>query len=330
MILNTRFLARRQLQRLEDRGYKMLSAVEMEQFFLNRTTLEPLFHEADYNSTLILHKHENLLFDMQDKLTESGIEVTSVKVELSPGQFEFTLEPKFGIECADMAFRCREALIEVGLQHDVQVTFMPKIGAKIFPAGAHYNHSLWTLGHECAFYDAEDPDKMSDVARYWIGGIQKHACAMTAVVCPTVNCYHRLHRPWTLSHNGWIIASRVHTFRMKVGEPGSTYLENRLPSSASNPYLVMAATIAAGVDGIQNKIEPVTGEGLEELPHSLDEALTLLEADEVLVEALGKDFVQMFCGIKRELEIEKLKDVCITEDREEDFEMERKMYLMTP
>ena len=311
--LNTRYIARRQLQRLEQMGYKLKSAVELEQTFLNKTSLQPICQHGDLFSSLILHKFEQMLLDIQAKCIESDIEITCCNAEMSPGQFELNLEPTFGIEAADMTFRAKEALLEIALQHDVHVTFMTKIDPKYHPAGHHFNHSLWGLDGCSAFYDAEDPKKISDVARFWIGGLQKHSRALVAFFCPTVNCYHRLHRPFLMSHNDWGLNTRIHTFRMKTGQPESTYLENRLPSSISNSYLVMAATIAAGIDGLCNKIWPIDSgdskEGLDELPHSLDEALKFLEEDEFIVNAIGENFVRMYCAIKREMEVKKLNTI---------------------
>jgi len=103
----------------------------------------------------------------------------------------------------------------------------------------------------------------------------------------------------------------------------NTYIENRLPSSAANPYVVMAATVAAGIDGIVNRLElPVDTK--EKLVSTLPEALSALEADQVMCEALGEEFIRWFLTVKREVEIAKVDKA--KEDGKDEMEVERELY----
>ena len=331
LILNPRFIAKRQLAKLEESGYKLMSAFEMEQVFLDGETMKPLFEGSDYHSSFVMFKHEKLLFDIKEKMAAYGIPITSMINELSTGQFEFTMKPSYGIDCADQCFLGKEALKEICHQHGVVCTYMTSTFKDAMASGYHFNHSLWTTAGEAAFHSKLDKNKMSQLARFWIGGLQHHARGMTALLCPTVNCYHRLNDKWGIKHNGWAVGDSMHTFRMKTGDPEDTYLENRLPSSASNPYLVLAATIAAGLDGIQKKIEPIkpdwTRQGLQELPLTLGEALEALENDDVIVNAVGQEFVHIFSLIKRHHEMVEMDGIDMSKKREEDFERERAFYL---
>eukprot|EP00798_Chlamydomonas_sp_ICE-L_P023903 gene23903-9470_t len=163
--------------------------------------------------------------------------------------------------------------------------------------------------------------------KYWLGGLLKHAPALTAMCAPTPNCYRRLHVIWGPSHGNWGFENRSQMVRVKHDGPGSdsSYFENRLGCSASNPYLVLAANVAAGLDGLRNKIEPPPGDGIEgclELPKSLPEAIHALEADVYMAEAMGAGLINWFRLVK-ETEMERVAG----SNNEERLEKERQMYL---
>jgi len=111
--------------------------------------------------------------------------------------------------------------------------------------------------------------------------------------------------------------------RIVAVNPRTTYIENRLPSSAANPYVVMAATVAAGIDGLVNRLEQPSEPG-EKLPSSLEEALTALEADKVMLDALGEEFIRWFLSLKRDVEIAKVNKA--KEDGRDEMEVERELY----
>jgi len=176
--------------------------------------------------------------------------------------------------------------------------------------GQHFNHSLWSKNSkENAMFDVKQPDKLSAVAKQWIAGLLHHADSLTALCCPTVNCYRRLHTPFAPDKADWGIDNRKTAFRVKTMSASETYVENRIPSGSANPYILLAATVAAGISGIKNKMEcpPERQENERSLPMSLEDALVALEKDEVMVKALGEQFVKWFVKIKRELEINVLR-----------------------
>jgi glutamine synthetase len=204
--------------------------------------------------------------------------------------------------------------------------------------GAHFNCSIWdAAGSTNLFVDTSKDDGVSDFLRHWVAGLLKNADAITALLNPTVNCYRRLHGPWAPSHAAWGIDDRYATFRVKNFGGGSssalTWLENRLPSGLANPYLALAANIAAGLDGVLNKLELPTaasGGGHEKGPRilsDLEESLKALEASTVMRAALGDEFVDYFCCLKREGDIKQLpkSDIAI-EDDVEAFKEEVELY----
>ncbi|XP_035826656.1 uncharacterized protein LOC101852422 [Aplysia californica] len=151
--------------------------------------------------------------------------------------------------------------------------------------------------------------ELSDVARHWIAGLVKHGPGLTALCMPTVNCYRRIGKERLPTRSDWSVLDKNATFVVRKTRKNNIYAEDRLPSSAGNPYLVMAATVAAGIDGIRNKI-PLQNktEDFCVLPPDLETALTCLQEDAVLVDALGKDLVELFVATKT-MEIHHLKSM---------------------
>ena len=172
------------------------------------------------------------------------MDVESSLIEYGHGQFELTTNTAEGIRVADMAFIMKTAVKEILLcsQNNQSATFMTKTLPDERANGLHYNHSVFNLAGYNAFYNPEAADNLSDVARYWMA----NAGALTAICSPTVNCYRRLHQPWAPDCADRGIEDRKTSFRMKAKTEKRTYIENRLPGGSANPYLVLAAIVAAG------------------------------------------------------------------------------------
>ena len=206
--------------------------------------------------------------------------------------------------------------------------------AKAFPGfvgnGFHFNHSLWNVSdNKNAFYDASKKDKLSDLARYWVGGIMKHLGSICLLCCPTPNCYRRLHQPWAPDICNWGVGNRLATVRVKSLSESATYVENRLATGSANAYLVLASTCAAGIDGIVNKIEPPVQNDKEarKLPSSLQEAIETFKEDTFIKDVFGDQFVRWFLESKAQ-------DIALTgtnpsdpkEYEEEAYAKERERY----
>ncbi|XP_067655479.1 lengsin-like [Haliotis asinina] len=321
-----RYVARKQLQRLEDLGFDLYSGYEIE-FIILDETMKPVFGGTDAYSHRIMNKHSKVIFHMDKNFQDSKIDVERYHTECASGMFEAVTKPKYGIESLDMAFNLQEGLLEMADLSGFRVTFMSRLPDSTTGGSKHFNFSLWTKSGENAFYDADAADKLSVVAKQFIAGILKHTKALFAFANPTVNCYRNIGVNLYPSAIIWGLEDRLACVRAKNDGPSRTYIENRLPSPMSNVYLVAASTIAAGLDGVIKKMEcppPGEAENEELLPSSLSEALVELEKDEELCDALGEDLVAWFVQSKRDAELVKYEGV---ETDEERFAIEMKDYL---
>ena len=325
-----RYVARKQVDRLSQMGYKIMSAFEIECMMFEKDSLKPLTQGNDFAFALSFSRHEKMLYEFDRIMQPLGVDIETFHCEYSPGQFEFTFVPKYGIETADMMFRFKEAMKELCAQRGLHVTYMTRpFASSGCSNGTHFNHSLWDKAGKNVLYDPTKPDNLSDVARYFLGGIFKHADGLTAICCPTLNCYRRLHNPWAPGKCTWGIGDRTTLYRVKSSSEKSTYFESRLPGGSCNPYTVLAATLAAGIDGIENKIEPPPkGDyaDMPSVPSTLQEALNGLAKDQVLIDALGNDFVQWFSALKHQSDLVKFGHHDIKKSDKEEIEAERKEY----
>ncbi|XP_046328205.2 lengsin-like [Haliotis rufescens] len=318
-----RYVARQQLQRLGELGLKLYSGFEIEFTLLEKKSLKSVNEFNDVYRQSNFAKHSNYFFGFDRNFFESKIDIERFHCELGPGQFEVVMKPKYGIECPDMTLNLKEGLIETANQKDLVVSFMTDSQTT---NTSHFNFSLWSETGENMFYDASSPDNLSVTAKQWIAGILKHGKALTAFANPTINCFRRIGVEMCPSVISWGIEDRDGCLRIKNEGPFKTYMEYRPPSGKINPYLVMASIIAAGLDGVINKMEcpppGITGSS-ETLPNSLSEALEELEEDVGLVNALGQELVTWFVKCKRVGEIAKFEGL---QNDGEAFAMERQLY----
>ncbi len=180
---------------------------------------------------------------------------------------------------------------------------MPKPIFGVNASGMHTNTSLFKDGKN-AFYDPDAPEQISDVLRYFVGGVLKHIKAITLVTCPLVNSYKRLVLGYEAPvYITWSGPNRSSLIRVPAPRGNSTRIEIRSPDPSCNPYLAFSAILAAGLDGVKHKIEPperveknvyeLTEEekkrmNIDVLPSTLYEAVQYFEEDELLVSALGE------------------------------------------
>lgn len=303
---------RRQLRRLEAMGIKLRSSFECEYMVFRKDTSEPLGGGVlQYGNADLLDQDLDFHLDLMDVMRGSGIPVEFFNGESELGQYEITMTPTEGLEAADAAFFLRYGIRAFCQRRGYRATFMTR---PCFPGhsnGMHLNHSLWGSDGRDVFHDANDSQHLSTFARHWVAGLLRHGPALAALVCPTVNCYRRLCDGLAPSAIYWNLEDRLSTIRAKASKSGA-YLEFRLPSSACNPYLAIAATIAAGLDGVERKLpcpdpgipgRTVSPDNAVPLPTSLTEALNALEKDVDLKNALGQKVVERFITLKRDFEI---------------------------
>lgn len=307
-----RVLARKQLGKLKELGYSLLSAHEHEFYVVDRDTRKPINDDYNIRSTIRMCPVQKFVKQIMDDLPKVGVDIECVESEYGPGQIEISYKPAFGIRAADNAHTYKTSIKEIALQHGYVASFMTKPYLDKGGSSCHFCHSLWDAeGKVPVLYDAASPTGLSEVGQQWMAGILAHAPAIQVLAAPTVNCFKRV-KPggFTAVNATWGIDNRTALLRVKVNGDKGTYLENRAGASGCNPYLILAAIITAGMDGIINKYKlpaEVTGNAhnvddippkTASLPTTMESALEALVNDEVIREALGEDFIKCFSAIK--------------------------------
>ncbi|XP_071846591.1 lengsin-like isoform X3 [Apostichopus japonicus] len=308
-----RTILQRLLGELRGIGYSLLSCHEHEFFVFDAKTKKPVIDGRQIRSTIRLAKNEDFVLQIADQLPEMGVDVESIETEYAPGEYEITYKPAFGVAAADNAFTYKNGIKEIAQKHSLLATFMTKPFPDQVAASAHLNHSLWDVDCEKSLmHDAEEPHGLSKAARHWMAGILYHAPAITVLMSQTVNCLKRLEAHIFAPGNAtWAIDNRTTALRVKLNGEKGVYIENRMGSAAGCPYISLAATVAAGMDGLKNQYElppPVDGIAYDDLtelppktmplPVDMESALEKLVNDEVIREAFGADFIKCFTALK--------------------------------
>jgi glutamine synthetase len=258
---------------------------------------------------------QGVLLDMLRQLRDAGLRVTAANHEFSPGQFEINLGHSELADAADRSFRLKSAVQEIARHRGMLATFMAKPFNDEGGSGFHVHLSVNDDGELNVFGDPSRPDGLSAVGRFAVGGVLRHARALSALLNPTINSYKRFGpdtlAPWLID---WGLDNRSAMVRIPPERGASARMEVRLGDATANPYLAMAAVGAAVCLGIADKVEPpekLEGYGYdprraEMLPQRLGDALDALEADRELTEVLGAYFVTSFLTYKRN-EIERFE-----------------------
>ena len=313
-----RYILRKTLKEAEEMGFTMNVGPEAE-FFLFHTDDEGLptlktQDRAGYFDLTPADLGENARRDMVLRLEDLGFEIEASHHECAPGQHEIDFKYADALTTADNVQTFKYVVRIVAQQHGLHATFMPKPLFGVAGSGMHVNQSL-SVGKENAFFDPAKPDCLSDVCRYYLGGLLKHARAVTAITNPTVNSYKRLVSGYEAPvYVAWASRNRSPLVRVPGKKGLSTRLELRSPDPSCNPYLAFAVMLAAGLDGIKNKIEPpkaveanifdmteteLSANNIDILPGSLHQALKSLAADEVIKKTVGHHVYDRFCAAKQ-------------------------------
>lgn len=298
----------RVLDAAADMGYTILTGSEYEFYLLDREG-QPLF--GGYH---IFNPVRNQWHPVVDEIIEMvqqvGVDLITANAEYGPSQFEFNYGPGLGLAGPDKSYTFKNAAKEIAQRHDLNVTFMSKPFAGFAGSGAHFHISLLDLKtKKNVMGDATKDGRISDVCRHFIGGNLRLATATYPLLVPTVNCYKR-RRPHTFSPTNvsWGHEDRSALIRLKGGSIESRHVEHRAPSSLSNPYLVAAAVLAAGLVGIREQIDPgppssgmpaEDNPAYEQLPTAPRTALAALEQSAPLRELLGDEFIDAYLVMRR-------------------------------
>ena len=304
-----RYVLRKAVAEAEEMGYSMNVGPECE-FFLFHTDEEGRpttnTHEnASYFDVGPIDLAENVRRDIVLNLEDMDIEVEASHHELSPAQHEIDLEYTEGLAAADNIMTFKMAVKTIAKRHGLHATFMPKPKAGMNGSGMHINMSLADARGKNLFVDDNDSLGLSKVAYQFMAGILAHIREITLLTNPLVNSYKRLvpgyDAPVCVAWSAHANRSALIRIPSSRGED-STRIELRCPDSAVNPYLALAACLAAGLDGIKKEMTPpasvdcnvfaMTDEeirtlGIEQLPQTMGEALEAFEGSTFAREVLG-------------------------------------------
>lgn len=305
-----RSILRRQVARANERGFTPMAASELELYVFNESyesaaqkgyiRLEPIGRVIEDYHILQGTKEEFLIGDIRSHLERSGVPVESSKGEWGPGQQEIGLRYAEAIEMADRHAIYKHAAKEIAWQHGKAVTFMAKWDERYAGSSCHIHMSLWDEQRKRALF--ADKDKPSDTFRYFLGGWMAHIRELFAFFAPYPSSYKRyVAGSFAPTGIAWSWDNRTAGFRI-VGHGPALRIECRMAGADANPYLAFAATLAAGLDGIEKKTEPppafegdvYQAQELPHVPHSLNDAIAALEGSTFARETFGNDVVEHY------------------------------------
>lgn len=309
-----RTMLKRQLERLAEAGYSAKGGSEIEYYLFKETyesakekNFEDLqtfgWYIEDYHM-LQGTKEEVVNAAVRKHMDNSGIPVEFSKGEWGPGQHELNLRYAEVLEMADRHAVYKHGFKEIAIAQGLAVTFMAKWRSDLAGSSMHLHLSLWDKDGKSVFPGDKQlgPIQASDEFRWFLGGWMTHARAITPFYAPNPNSYKRyVFQSWAPTKIAWSYDNRTAGFRV-VGHGDSLRIESRIPGADCNPYLAYAATIAAGLDGIKNKIEPpdifqgdiYTAAQLPGVPATLRHATDELEKSEMLLEAFGAEVIEHY------------------------------------
>jgi len=294
-------------------GFEPFTASELE-FFMFRETpesarekgyknLAPLFNYIGDYSIYFNTIDDGILGYVRDSMEKAGVPLESQKPEWGFGQLELSIRYSDALEMADRHTIYKNGVKEMAVQKGFLATFMAKYCNSDSGNGLHIHCSFWDKDKNC-FYDEQGKYNLSDTARHYLGGLLSHVNEFFLFCAPYVNSYKRLEIGSFAPVNvTWGFDNRCVAIRV-AGHGKSTRLEFRCPGADANPYLAKAAMLAAGLYGIENKIEPAIGpvinqdgyqmEGARHLPANLFEAINLFSNSKPVMEAFGEEVVKHY------------------------------------
>jgi glutamine synthetase len=309
--LDLRGAVRRAVAALAAHGFEPIVGPEYEFYLVEPETWRPYVgHDSSVYTCGPRSDPAGVLREIVRCAGGLGLKPTFSTQEYGRGQYEVNLLHGPALDAADRAFRLKALCKEVASCHGLLATFMGQLSDDE-GSGFHIHLSLFDATGENAFAASEGPDGLSNVARRFSAGLLAHMPALTAFLNPTVNAYRRfVVESLAPTHVNWGLENRLALLRIPDERDTATRVEIRSGDGTANPYLVVAAVLHAGRDGIERELElpgpPVEGNPYENeaalgepLPNSLDQTLDALEADTWLREAIGPRLVDTFVLIKR-------------------------------
>ncbi len=309
-----RGILKRQIARLEERGWRGMFASELE-FYLFDESYESI-HAGNYQSPrtagryiedyniLQTTREEPVMRALRKQLQACGIEVENSKGEWGPGQEEINVRYCDALEMADRHVIIKHAAKEIALLQGKAITFMAKWKYDLAGSSSHIHNSLWDQGGtKPLFFDPQAEFGMSPLMRAWVAGQMRYASDITCFLAPYINSYKRFQvGTFAPTRAVWSRDNRTAGFRLCAEGGKGIRIECRIGGADLNPYLAFAALIAAGLAGIDEQLElgapfdgdAYHGEALAEVPKTLREATAALRGSSMLRSAFGDEVIDHY------------------------------------
>ncbi|MCF6343369.1 MAG: glutamine synthetase family protein [Devosiaceae bacterium] len=308
-----RAILKKQIARLEEMGMKAMMATELEFHVFkqnfeqahdeNYRSLEPISpYNEDYH-IFQTTKEEGLMRAIRNGLHGAGIVVENTKGEADAGQAEVNVKYCEALEVADNHVIIKNGVKEMAFLHGNAVTFLAKWSAKAAGNSSHIHQSLWSKEGEPLFYDEKEKHAMSKIMRSYMAGLLAHASEATLFLAPYINSYKRfVAGTFAPTKAIWSMDNRTAGFRVCGADTKSVRVECRIGGSDLNPYLALAAQIAAGIEGIEKNMElekefvgdAYGGKNVREIPSTLRQATKALDNSKMLRKAFGDDVIDHY------------------------------------
>lgn len=308
-----RAVLKRQVARCEALGLTPIMATELEFFLFEKSFAEiarsgwrdltPISgYNEDYN-ILQTSREEHVMQPLRNHLYAAGIPVENSKGEAEAGQEELNIHYAAALSTADHHTIAKHATKEIADQQGHAASFLPKWRADRVGSSSHVHQSLWKDGRN-VFHDPNGEHGMSDLMRQYLAGLIRHAPETTVFLAPYVNSYKRFAKAtFAPTKTVWSVDNRTAGFRLCGAGTPAVRVECRIGGSDLNPYLALAAQLAAGLAGIEQQLElqpPAMGDAYAaakagEIPATLHDALPLLRGSAMLRAAMGDDVVDHYC-----------------------------------
>ena len=307
-----RAVLKRQVARLAEMSFDAMMATELEFFLFEKSydeirasgfrDLAPISgYNEDYH-ILQTTKEEGIMRPLRNHLFAAGVPVENTKGEAETGQEELNIRYAAALDCADHHTIAKHAVKEIAWAQGHAASFLPKWAADKVGSSSHVHQSLWQ-GGEAAFYDADDALGMSQLMKHYMAGLIAYAPDYTFFLAPYVNSYKRFAKgTFAPTKTVWSVDNRTAGFRLCGDGTKGVRVECRIGGSDLNPYLAQAAMLAAGIKGIEDKLElapPTKGDVYEDakaadIPQTLRAATETLRGSSMLRAAMGDDVIDHY------------------------------------